>query len=50
MKLIPRRDMTLGMLSALLAMAACGGTTPTAIAPAGATSGLNTFIYVYSDN
>ncbi len=50
MKLIQRRGLTLGLMSALLALVACGGKTPTTIAPVGATSGLNTFIYVYTDN
>ncbi len=50
MKLIQRRGLTLGLMSALLALVACGGKTPTTIVPAGATSGLNTFIYVYTDN
>lgn len=50
MKHIQRRELTFGLLSALLTLVACGSATPTAIAPAGATSGLNTFIYVYSEN
>lgn len=50
MKLMQRRGLTLGLLSALFTLVACGGATPTTIAPAGATSGLNTFIYVYSEN
>lgn len=50
MKLIQRRDFTLGLLSALLTLVACGGATPMTIGPAGATSGLNTFVYVYTEN
>ena len=50
MKRIQRRDLTLSLLSALVTLVACAGATPTAIAPAGAASGLNTFIYVYTEN
>ena len=50
MKLIQRRGFTLGLLSALLTLAACGGAPPTTIAPAAATNGRNTFIYVYTEN
>lgn len=50
MKLIQRRGLTFGLLSALVALVACGGATPTTLAPVGATSGRNTFIYVYTEN
>lgn len=50
MKLIQRRGLTLGLMSALLTLVACGGKTPTTIVPAEATSGLNTFIYVYTES
>lgn len=50
MKMIQQVGLTLGVIGALLVMVACGGATPTAMTPAGATNGLNTFIYVYSEN
>lgn len=50
MKLSQQKGLTLGLLCALFTLVACGGATPTIIAPAGAASGLNTFIYVYSEN
>lgn len=50
MKMLQPVGLTLGVIGALLAMVACGGATPTAIAPAGAARGLNTFIYIYSEN
>ena len=50
MKLIQRRGFTLGLLSALFVLVACGDAPATTMAPAGAASGLNTFIYVYTEN
>jgi len=50
MKIVRYLGLTLGIIGALFAMVACSGATPTAIVPIGAVSGLNTFIYVYSEN
>ncbi len=50
MKIVQRISFILALVGAMLVLIACGGATPTAIAPAGAADGLNTFIYVYSEN
>jgi len=50
MKAVQWIGFILAIVSTLLAVVACGGATPTVIPPAGAASGLNTFIYIYSEN
>ena len=50
MKMVRYLGLTLGIIGALFAVVACGRAPPTAIVPVGAASGLNTFIYVYSEN
>lgn len=50
MKMVQSIGFAVAIVSTLLTLAACGGATPTVIPPAGAASGLNTFIYIYSEN
>lgn len=50
MKLMQRIGLTIGIIGTLLVVVACGGATPTPLAPAGATRGLNTFVFLYSEN
>ena len=50
MKMIQQVGLTLGVIGALLVLVACGGATPTATAPVGAARGINTFIYIYTEN
>jgi hypothetical protein len=44
-----RYRLIVGLLSLMLLLLACRGAKPTLATPAGAVSGLNTFIYIYSD-
>lgn len=51
MKIMRRVSFTLALLGLMTVLLACGGGVGRAsIMPAGAASGLNTFIYVYSEN
>jgi len=50
MKIVQSINLTFAIVGALLTLVACGRATPTALPLAGAASGLNTFIYVYTEN
>lgn len=52
MNLIRRITIVISLVTAFVVLVACGGASKqtTAPMPLGAASGLNTFIFVYSDN
>ena len=52
MNLFHRISRMVSLLAAFAVLVACGGGSaqPTVPAPVGAATGLNTFIFVYSDN
>lgn len=52
MNLLVKVGNALSLLAAFMLLVACGGASKptTAVVPLGAANGLNTFIFVYSDN